>query len=650
MAVKYKATFPDIFGKLYHVEILDDSYSGPSKVMELGGEGVVISRSGKKITEPIFSMGATIQVWSNTDFEYTPLFSTPEQTNQMVIGCGDQVIFRGWIEPSLYEEDYMSPPYLITIPAGDGLAALGNYYPRGFSEARPITLISIIRECLKCTGMNLPVNVACGLNFGNHTDNRIFEKAFVEIESLRTYEDGVYKFDDALKLLEDVLKPFSCRIYQSNDEWYIERIKDRTKASVTWVKYTSDTDFTTVTTNSTVMLDSPEFRFVDNAATLQIDAGYGTQTIKADGDTWDSVILNNFDYEILNVETDLYPFNVPHKIWFSTGNGITTTPFTDKWGMKQGVEIQHNRIMSRKVAVWQTAKLTAKYGDKINISFKCTIKPGSKPATDGIYKICIQSQIKDSVYNDLLTLKWVKGKNDETYYLSDNILGTDYTSTAEFSKKDDWKKGFSEPIDVSITVEIDAILLFSQLDEISFAILPALAKNGAQWMQQPEYVEATIIGDIEVKVNEKQKCDNTFTAAINRQQLRKAEDIDIRFWTLPSTALLIGTASNYNYKNGLIDYEYKAIPNITCPAEDEYATSLPERLLIDNFDQYYDPRDLISGSVMTTDLLSPDLHYTVASLKDKTFLLTGLEANLRDASYEINVEEIKSHQITANIK
>lgn len=652
MAVKYDTSFKNEQGKRYRVEIIDDSYKLPSMELELGPDAVVVTRPKKKITDPIFSMGATIQVWCNKDFEYTSLFATPEQTNQVVIGCDGQVLFRGWVEPNLYEEEFMAPPYLITIPAADGLASLENYYPEGMAGTGLVSLLDIIRNCLRCTGMNLPINIACGLNTGGNEDNRLFEKTFVEKDSLRSFKDGVYEYDNAQKLLEDVLKPFSCRIYQSGGEWHIERIKDRVPETVSWIRYEGSGPGIKVDRNKVAVLDTPDFPFVDNAATLQTDAGYGRQVVKADGDNWDSVIMNNFEEGVMNHIDgnfpDIYPFKVDYKKWNKWGSNTLAKPYTIADEIEQGVRLEHNEeVVKKDDRLWQCTQFTANEKDEVEISFKFTIQPGPKGAHRGKYLLRVQSYIRERDETFRYSLDWKKGDSNKTVYATG--IGTDFISQAEFSKSDDWKDDFNVPIEVSIVAKFNKNNTKIDFNKLSFAVLPVMADSGKGWTLSPEYVRATIIGDIRVQVREKKKYDNTFIGTINRNYFRPADDIDIRFWTLPSKHDVWG-AANYNFKNGLVDSEYNAIRNITCPSEGKYTSNLAERLLLDNFDQYYDSRDLLSGTVQAKEYLSPDHHFSIATREKKVFLLAGMEANLKEGLYDVELEEIKPHQITANIK
>lgn len=645
--LKYYTEFSDAYKNRYRVEILNDSYTGPAGVMELGGEAVVINRPQKKITEPLFSMGATIQVWCNKNFEYADLFSTSEQTNQVVIARNNEVIFRGWVEPNLYEEEYMAPPYLITIPASDGLAALENYYPERMNEKKLSSLLMIIKRCLNCTGFNLPVNIVCGLNPDKNTDNRLFESSFVELESLRNYKDGVYEYDNAKDLLEDILKPFSCRIYQSGDEWYIERIKDRIAPTVKWVRYNTDDTSSVVTRTPSVSLDTANYMFMSTAATLQIDAGYGRQTIKADANLWDTVIAGNFEAGIIHllnvIPNSDYIFDFDYRQWYSTGIGISAEPYSDA-EIKQGVRLLHTGATGRNNRVWQHARITANNEDEIEISFKITIEPGTKEAYKGRYLVSFQSKTRKRGDNITLSLNWKKDGDTDPIY-KDGV-GPDYLCEGIYVKSEDWKDGFPIPVKVSFSAKLGLRSDFFDVNDLAFVVMPVMADVGkGGWSSSVEYIRSTIIGDIEIRAKEKKEYDNTFTATINRRYMRKAEDIDIRFWTLPSK-YTNRMAANYNFKNGLMKTDYTAIRGISCPAEGPEVASVPERLLIDNFDQYYDPRDSLSGEVMCSGFISPDQHYTVASRPGKNFLLTGMDADLKDATYEVNIEEIKPHQIS----
>lgn len=640
--IAYYTEFSDAHKNRYKVEILNDGYTGESKEMELGGDAVSISRPAKKITEPIFSMGATLQVWCNKDFEYANLFATPEQTNQVVIARNNKVIFRGWIEPNLYEEEYMAPPYLISIPAADGLSALENYYPAGIADNGLISLLSAIKQCLNCCGFLLPINIACSLNPDNRTDNRLFEHTYVEKECLRTYKDGIYEYDNALELLESILKPFSCRIYQSGDEWYIERIKDRVSADVAWIRYATDGTSSIVTRNNAVPLDTPEYMFVNNAASFRIDSGYGKQTVKADGEAWDTVIANNFRDGFTFTEAESN--TTDYRAWYHRGWGHTVYSYSNE-EIEQGVRIGHYLNAGNNDRVWQRTKMSAIEGDEIEISFKFTIEPGSREAYGGRYRLRIQSNLWKQNMPTTLMLDWTKyekgNSNDPMYRM--NLR--DFICEVLYTKEDDWKDGFNIPVNVSVTAKIGKAR-GEALDGLTFTILPTLADKGnGQWVASYDYIEATIVGDIQIKVKEKAEYDNTFTATINRQYMRKAEDLDVRFWTLPRK-YDDRSAANYNLKNGLMNKDNTAVRGLTCQHEDDQTLSVSERLLIDNFDQYYDPREMLSGEVMAASLLTPEQHISIANRTGKSYLLTGIEANLHTATQEISIEEIKPHQIT----
>lgn len=642
---KYITSFKDTLENRYKVEILNDDYKETAMVMDLGPDAVTLSRPAKKITEPLFSMGVTIQALCNKNFEYENLFTTREQTNQVVVYRNDKVIFRGWVEPEMYEEEFVTPPYYINIPATDGLSALENYYPSELKGTGLISLLDVIRACLDCTGLRLPVNIACSLNPDDRVDNRLFEYCYIEKEALRTYKEGIYEYDNARQLLEDVLLSFSCRCYQAADEWYIERIKDKVKSEVTWVHYPLNGEAVELKKTDTVSLDTPAYMFVNSPATLQVDSGYGRQTVKADGSKWDTVIANNFS-DGFTVLPDLtypnYPFGATHRVWYKRGPGMSASPYSDI-EFEQGVRLQHTVHTNENDRIWQRAQITADNEDEINISFKITLEPGKSGAYKGDYRVCIQSYLRQRNDTSLLVLDWNKDESDKTVYT--NGIGTDFISCAQYNEGNDWKDGFSVPLDISITGKLGHLHDWFDLDELSFAILPIQARTGKKsWTYSSEYVRATIVGDIQVSVKEKQKYDNTFTATINRDYMREADNLDIRFWTLPSK-YKYSDASNYNFRNGLYDKSYNGIHSIKCKGEDIRGLSVPERLLVDNFDQYYDPRDLLSGEVMTEAFISPNQHFTVATRPDKNFLLVGLDASLREAVFDTNIEEIKEHQI-----
>lgn len=632
--LKYKGRFLDSYNQVCEVEIRQRNYNGSVFDLEFGESPVVITRPTKEITDTILSMGCKLRVWSSKNFEYAGLFNTAEKENMIVIKMDSNVLFRGFIEPELYEEEFMSPPYVVTIPAVDGLNSLEDYSPAIASQAGKMDLLSIIKDCLAETGLNLPVNVCCSLfsaQMHSVDDNKtLFEQTFVDLEGLKDLEEGKYQIKNAKDVLENVLKPFQCRVFQANDTWYIERLKNKSYDSVSWVRFEVDGSVSVVKSGQQypVVIGQDDVYFY-SIPSLQMDAGYGLQTINVDQKKYDSLIFNNF---MAGISFEAIPQMAPLNRWFKGEGNLTVTPFENQMGINNGVKISHNGIQNGTIHVFQRTMCYYDKGDTVSISFKFTVKPGSK------------NPGKLQTYFDV----WF---NMYTYLNLDGSLSTysgggEASIRKEFSVEEDWKGDLTKAIEFSITTKpLAGGWLLEYQPSIVIIFRPFRGGNGDNSF---ENIEETYIGDIKVKINEEKEIDNTFVGTVNKTFKRKAPSIDIKFYDLPrETNVINKTYTNWNYANGLLNPWHGGIHAWYDKLVDAPSSpfTLVEKLLKDNFDQYYDTRDKISGEIITGRLIEPFNLVKINGRNGKKYMITGSEFFPRENKYKIDMEEIKGETV-----
>lgn len=636
--LKHSGQFVNNYNQVCKVEIRQRNYNGVVSDLEFGENPVVISRPGKEITEPIFSMGCKLRVWSNKNFEYSGLFSTAEKENMVVVSVDGKVVFRGFIEPELYEEEFMSPPYVVTIPAVDGLNTLDDYFPAIANQAGKMDLLGIIKSCLDETGLNLPVNICCSLFSrqvqGSGDNQTLFEQTGVDAEGLKELEDGRYRIKSAKDVLENVLKPFQCRVFQADDMWYIERLKNKSYDSVNWVRFGLDGTKSVVTSGQGYSLSIGENDcFFYSIPSLQVDAGYGEQTINVDQKKYDSLIFNNF---MSGITFEYSPHYAPLNKWFHGDGTLKLTPFENQMGINYGVKISHDGIQNSKIHVFQRTRCYFNEGDTITISFKFTVKRGKN------------NPDKFQTYFDV----WF---NMFTYLTGDGSLamssgGGETCIRKEFSVEKDWNGDLTRAIEFSITTKpmLGGWILESQ-PSIVLILRPFRTNKGND---SYDNIQETYIGDIKVKINEKKEIDNTFVGTVNKTFKRKAPAVDIKFYDFPRvTNTSDKTYPNFNYANGLFWKQgdlYGAIntwyDKLSDPSSSSF--SLVEKLLKDNFDQYYDTRDKISGEIITGRRVEPFNLVKVRGRDGKKYMLTGSEFSVHENKYKIDIEEIKGEMVT----
>lgn len=645
--LKYHGEFTSLEGARFRVEILGKGYAGASREIEFGGDAVKLVRTSKNINEPIFGMGCLIQAWSNENYEYAGLFATSEKENKVIVKKNGEIVFVGFVDPELYEENYMPPPYLVTIPASDGLAALEDRVPRSlFSGENNVNLLDVTLACLEETGLDLPLNVNSSLFARAHAGKNLegtgtwLEQTYIERACLREWNKGKYKYNNAKEVLEDILKPFGCRVFQSGGEWWIERVKN---------KSTRDWRVVRIAGEARGIAPYPGTRLVKewhgSPASLQVDSGYGKQEIKVDDKKHDTLIYNNFDEGIgvfpYNPSPSANRYGEPRK-WYRTNrlDNYLVEAFTNRYDIEQGVHTwamigvfpPFDNYFLYQYYLYQYTKWFYKPGDTITIRFKVSLRYADKIADT--FRLYLRIELGDG--NCL-------GKIDDNKW---GIVGAPEeraNTTLEFEnkKKENMVKG--EEVTISWEVPENMTRLF-EYPVIIICPGDCIKKEGKTTTRYP--VE-TYFGDFKVTVNEQgDEYDNTFLAEVNKKYSREAPSIEIKFFDIPRGQRPEGMVTNWNYKNGLLGKNGEGLFEWHDVLERAGTFSVVERLLKDNFDQYYDTRDKISGETISDDVFAPELFFQITGRGERNYLLVGAEWNLAGSTWKLDFEEVKGNNVT----
>ena len=128
---RYTLYSSDVFERKFKVQIQQKDYIGKSESI-IGSEGspVVIGfegTSGSNVNkyDPIKSMYCGLTIYSQIDFQFIELFTSDADKYKVIVSIyeNNQYVpwFIGCVEPDIYEEPYIMPPYEVTIRAVDGL-------------------------------------------------------------------------------------------------------------------------------------------------------------------------------------------------------------------------------------------------------------------------------------------------------------------------------------------------------------------------------------------------------------------------------------------------------------------------------------------------------------------------------------------------
>ena len=131
-AVEYRGEFDDLSyfgstqGLAWTIDIELDGYGGEINEMRMAGRPVVIehlSASDDLISSPVKGSKATINVWSESHFQYTALYSVENMKRRVSIYHDSTLYWRGYLTAG-YTEPYDDTPYEVSLTANDGLGLL----------------------------------------------------------------------------------------------------------------------------------------------------------------------------------------------------------------------------------------------------------------------------------------------------------------------------------------------------------------------------------------------------------------------------------------------------------------------------------------------------------------------------------------------
>lgn len=307
MAKRYFANIVTVSGKKIAFEIWNEDFAGEAKELEVSADTLTLTQSGEHLFDAVRATAGSIVVTSKTNFEFQDMMLEDDLANVVKIYEDGSLIFAGYIENGMYEEEYIAPPYDVQLCFTDGLKKLKGLYldTDVLLNKMYYTLIELIRECLypimlpnKNGDKHLYIN--CSLHndaFKNDINWGCFEQVFMHISALSGDSVAFYE------VLEKILELFGATIFQYNGDWYIERIQNKLhNGTVSFVRYDLSKIFNAINNKGVaisknrliITVDEGE-RYITDTPKYTTEKEYKYQEIDVDTSTKKTLISNNFN-------------------------------------------------------------------------------------------------------------------------------------------------------------------------------------------------------------------------------------------------------------------------------------------------------------------------------------------------------------------
>lgn len=299
--VIYTGQYYDLAGVQTVIKLYKNGFSGTSTDLILGESPLVIKQlgDGDEISKAVKGSEATLNIVSTENFTlYNILLDAGVYDLRMDIEKGDALYWRGWVVADIYQESFVSPPFIVSLKAVDGLALLVNYdFVYNGTETPPyeiVPLITLLSWILSRTFLGLDIEDATGLV----PDTTSGDSPLSDISIETTQLWGITLSD----ILEYVLSP-NYRIIQANGRWVVYNPGNVVKPFNSIV-YTYDLSSNSLESDKDIIYDSvpiseagdKKCTFVDQSGIISYLGAVRNLTVKINHSLRKSIIgLSDFD-------------------------------------------------------------------------------------------------------------------------------------------------------------------------------------------------------------------------------------------------------------------------------------------------------------------------------------------------------------------
>lgn len=211
----------------YYIDIIDQVLQENLFVLEVASKnGVALTWSGSDRKDDLSIVGSNLVFdlahREKVDAKFIKFFTGNEIRFKAELRkqSDDGLVWTGFLVPDTYSEPYTNGVTFVQMTATCGLGRLkGKYLPESFYRDEK-SVIQIITEALKLTGLSLPVH------FNPAIENSV-QKDYNMIYLYTALYLDKKKKKDAYVILQELMEDMLCVCYQADAVWNIEGLNQR---------------------------------------------------------------------------------------------------------------------------------------------------------------------------------------------------------------------------------------------------------------------------------------------------------------------------------------------------------------------------------------------------------------------------------------
>ena len=301
--------------KVHEIRIQRLNWNGDVKVVTHGsGMPVNYVKQSIGIHEKLGGVeGSALEVnlWANFNGEFRNLYTQNDRRYRVIWskdeGSGKAEVWRGWIQPSIYSEPYLTPPYEINIVCYDGLSTLDQFDftdDSGNILRGQIKVIDVIALVLRKLDLNLGIRVNCNLFeiSQDESEGFIWDQALLDMSWFRNDKNEP---KTCSQVMNDILTSVGGRLLQWGGYWWLTRREDETE-TYTYREFDKNGQFVGEDTYNPLVT---EYRQLMQDQVLEIIPSYGLTIFERPLNERLSLIPGEFEiFDLIDAENNASGF------------------------------------------------------------------------------------------------------------------------------------------------------------------------------------------------------------------------------------------------------------------------------------------------------------------------------------------------------
>ena len=213
--VRYILSLLSDRGNDIRIEILEKGFSGTPEQKSLGSApSLVVEEADGGIKGSSIAMA----IQADVEGELKNLYTTDNRKFRVDLYRNSALYWQGYLMPELYSENYVDPPFDISVTASDQLGALKNISYKG--DNVNVSLLEVVENILARTSLDLPFKLHLQIAQAPGTQPSLLRTAYVNAATFNGY--------NCYDALNAVLLSCNCTIMQLGCSWLIASKTDAT--------------------------------------------------------------------------------------------------------------------------------------------------------------------------------------------------------------------------------------------------------------------------------------------------------------------------------------------------------------------------------------------------------------------------------------